>query len=190
MDRRRPLTTESFRIEHLEPRTQRALAESMHVSLARGGGHYTVHAASGRYYDVDVVAQTGIAPTFRPVHLLVAASTSAESISKFERTVFRRRMAESRFKQLRMVERERKPLWIRPNPLTTQWRTLGSRDPFRNSMPMETRPAAAIIDVSGVVVKRCNGRVFKRVATAPIQRAERLETEGFSSCQIATFLEI
>lgn len=65
MDRRRPLTTESDRIAHLEPRTQRALAESMHITFARVGGQYTVHAASGRYYDVDIVVQTCSCPDFQ-----------------------------------------------------------------------------------------------------------------------------
>ena len=65
MDRRTPLTTESDRIDHLQPRTQRALAESMHVTLARSGGRYTVYSASDRYYDVDVVAKTCSCPDYQ-----------------------------------------------------------------------------------------------------------------------------
>ena len=58
MDRRQPFEPIPDRIEEQEPRTQRAYREPMQVSLARAGGHYTVYAASGNTYEVDVAAKT------------------------------------------------------------------------------------------------------------------------------------
>lgn len=65
MERRHPLTTDNAQIEHLESRTQRALAEAMHVTLAEACGRYTVHSSSGRYYRVDVVEETCTCPDFQ-----------------------------------------------------------------------------------------------------------------------------
>lgn len=44
--------------DELAPRTRRACEEAMDVSLLKKGGVYEVHAASGNFYAVDVVAKT------------------------------------------------------------------------------------------------------------------------------------
>lgn len=65
MERRHTLTRDEALFDHLEPRRRRALAETMHVTFARTGGRYTVHASSGRDYDVDVVDGTCSFPDFQ-----------------------------------------------------------------------------------------------------------------------------
>lgn len=65
MDRRQPFEPIPNRIEEREPRTQRAYREPMQVSLARAGGHYTVYAASGNTYTVDVAAKTCTCKDYR-----------------------------------------------------------------------------------------------------------------------------
>jgi hypothetical protein len=65
MDRRHPFDPQSKRINDQASRTQRAYRESMQVSLAHAGGHYTVYAASGTTYDVDIVAETCTCPDYR-----------------------------------------------------------------------------------------------------------------------------
>ena len=58
MSRRQPFEPIPDDIEKQEPRTQRAYREPMQVALARAGGRYTVYAASGNTYEVDVIAKT------------------------------------------------------------------------------------------------------------------------------------
>lgn len=58
--------TDPFAVaEDDEPRTKRAKREQMEISFLKKPGKYEVHAESGRYYDVDVVAETCTCPDFQ-----------------------------------------------------------------------------------------------------------------------------
>ncbi|WP_248898268.1 SWIM zinc finger family protein [Haloplanus halobius] len=51
--------------DDLEPRTKRAVAESMDVSLLSKGGRYEVQSASGNRYEVDVVDKSCTCPDWQ-----------------------------------------------------------------------------------------------------------------------------
>jgi len=51
--------------DDLEPRTKRAVAEAMDVSLLSKGGRYEVQSASGNRYEVDIVAESCTGPDWQ-----------------------------------------------------------------------------------------------------------------------------
>ena len=51
--------------DNLEPRTRRAVDESMAVSLLEKGGRYEVRSASGNWYEVDVISESCTCPDWR-----------------------------------------------------------------------------------------------------------------------------
>ena len=51
--------------DDLEPRTKRAVAESMDVSLLSKGGRYEVQSASGNRYEVDVIDESCTCPDWQ-----------------------------------------------------------------------------------------------------------------------------
>ena len=58
MSRRQPFEPIPDDIEKQESRTQRAYREPMQVALSCAGGRYTVYAASGNTYQVDIATKT------------------------------------------------------------------------------------------------------------------------------------
>jgi len=51
--------------DDLDPRTKRAVAEAMDISLLSKGGRYEVQSASGNRYEVDVVAESCACPDWQ-----------------------------------------------------------------------------------------------------------------------------
>jgi len=51
--------------DNLEPRTKRAVAEAMDVSLLSKGGRYEVQSASGNRYEVDVIKESCTCPDWQ-----------------------------------------------------------------------------------------------------------------------------
>jgi len=51
--------------DDLEPRTKRAVAEAMDVSLLSKGGRYEVQSASGNRYEVDVIDESCTCPDWQ-----------------------------------------------------------------------------------------------------------------------------
>jgi len=51
--------------DDLEPRTKRAVNESMDVSLRSNGGRYEVQSASGNRYEVDVIDESCSCPDWQ-----------------------------------------------------------------------------------------------------------------------------
>jgi len=59
------VTEHSPQHDDLEPRTSRAVDESMAVSLLEKGGRYEVRSASGNWYEVDVISESCTCPDWR-----------------------------------------------------------------------------------------------------------------------------
>ena len=59
------VTKHSNQCADLEPRTRRAVDETMAVSLLKKGGRYEVQAASGRWYEVDVISESCTCPDWQ-----------------------------------------------------------------------------------------------------------------------------
>ncbi len=59
------VTEHSPQHDDLEPRTSRAVDESMAVSLLKKGGRYEVRSASGNWYEVDVISESCTCPDWR-----------------------------------------------------------------------------------------------------------------------------
>ena len=51
--------------DNIEPRTKRAVAEAMDVSLPSKGGRYEVQSASGNRYEVDVIDESCTCPDWQ-----------------------------------------------------------------------------------------------------------------------------
>jgi len=51
--------------DELEPRTKRAVAEAMDISLLLKGGRYEVQSASGNRYEVDIIDESCTCPDWQ-----------------------------------------------------------------------------------------------------------------------------
>ena len=59
------VTEHSTQHDDLEPRTSRAVDESMAVSLFEKGGRYEVRSASENWYEVDVISESCTCPDWQ-----------------------------------------------------------------------------------------------------------------------------